>query len=154
MNLDVLALVGDDSVVNEVVHQHAPGFAAHGFEFKEVTLEGSQALGRFPVFHFLNEQTRMRIDLSFSAAAQGLNGGFNVLIIKPENRKLDVEDYLKAHEREALTKFFTYRDPATNVRSFADLFLQMLVGLLDRDLKPIIDGQAFEETPIDWMGYK
>jgi len=26
--------------------------------------------------------------------------------------------------------------------------------LLDRDLKPIINGQTFEETPIDWMGYK
>jgi hypothetical protein len=154
MNLDVLELTGDDSVVNEVVQQHAPGFSARGFDFKEVTLEGSQELGRFPVFHFLNERTAMAIDISFCAAAKGLNGGFTVLIIKPVNRKLDVEDYLKEHGREALTRFFTYRDPATNLRNFADEFLRMFVGLLDRDLKPILVGKTFEETPIDWMGYK
>ena len=65
MNLDVLALTGDDAVVNEVVHQHTSEFAARGFEFREVTLEGSQELGRFPIFHFLNQQTGMRIDISF-----------------------------------------------------------------------------------------
>jgi hypothetical protein len=154
MNLDVLALTGDDAIVNEVVHQHATEFAVHEFEFKEVTLEGSQELGRFPVFHFLSERTAMRMDISFCAAVKGLNGGFTVLLIKPVNRKLDVEDYLKEHGREALTKYFTYRDPATNVRSFADMFLVMLVGLLERDLKPILEGRTFEETPIDWMGYK
>ena len=154
MNLDVLALTGDDAVVNEVVHQHTPGFAARGFDFKEVTLEGSQELGRFPIFHFLNERTAMGMDISFCAAARGLNGGFTVLLIKPVNLKLNVEDYLNAHKRETLTKYFTYRDPATNLRSFADTFLVMLVGLLDHDLKPIIEGKTFEETPIDWMGYK
>ena len=154
MNLDVLALTGDDAVVNEVVHQHTSEFAARGFEFREVTLEGSQELGRFPIFHFLNQQTGMRIDLSFCAAAGGLNVGFTVLIIKPVNLKLDVEDYLKGHDRESLTKHFIYRDPVTNLRSFADTFLELLVGLLDRDLRPIVEGVTFEETPIDWMGYK
>lgn len=154
MNLDVLALSGDDAVVNEVVHQYSAAFAAHGFDFKEVTLEGSQKLGRFPVFHFLSDRTAMRIDISFCAAVKGLNGGFTVLIIKPVNQKLDVEDYLKAHNREMLTPYFTYRDPSTNVRNFADTFLRMFTGLLDRNLKPVLDGRAFEETPIDWMGYK
>lgn len=154
MSLDVLALTGDFSVVNEVVQQHAPGFAARGFELKDVTLAGSKELGRFPVFHLLNEQTAMQIDISFCAAARKLSGGFTVLIIKPVNRKLDVEDYLKAHDREMLTKHFTYRDPSTDVRAFADKFLGMLVGLLDRDLRPILEGRTFEETPIDWMGYK
>ena len=154
MNFDVLALTGDDVVVNDAVQQSAPEFAARGFDFKEVTLEGAQELGRFPVFHFLNERTAMRIDISFCAAVRGLNGGFTVLIIKPVNLKLDVEDYLKTHDREMLTKHFTYRDPATNVRGFVDTFLRMLVGLLYRDLKPILEGKTFEETPIDWMGYK
>ena len=154
MNFDVLELTGDDAIVNEVVHQHAPAFAAHGFQFKEVTLEGSQELGRFPIFHFQNERTAMGIDLSFCAAARGLNGGFTVLIVKPVNRKLDVEDYLVSHDREALTRFFTYRDTETDVRRFADTFLKMFVGLLDRDLKTILEGNTFEETPIDWMGYK
>lgn len=42
MNLDVMALSGDDATVNEVVQQRASEFAAHGFDLKEVTLEGSR----------------------------------------------------------------------------------------------------------------
>jgi len=149
-----LSLTGDFAIVNEAVRRYVPGFSAHGFRLTEVTLEGSAKLQRFPVFHFLNEHTAMGIDVSFISATGGLNGGFTVLLIKPGKHKLDVEDYLKSHEREGLTRFFTYRDPATDVRGFADTFLQMFVGLLDRDLKPIIEGKTFEETPIDWMGYK
>jgi hypothetical protein len=32
--------------------------------------------------------------------------------------------------------------------------MRMLCGLFDRDLKPILDGTYFEETYIDWQGYK
>lgn len=96
----------------------------------------------------------MRIYISFFAAARGLNGGFTVLIVRPENRKLDVEDCIEKHGRETLTGLLTYRDPATNLHSFADTFFRMLVRLFDSDLKPILEGKVFEETPIDWMGYK
>jgi hypothetical protein len=154
MNQVEVALTGDYAVVNEVVRQYGPRFATHRFELTGVTLEGSPKLQPFPVFHLLNKQSGMRIDISFFAATGGLNGGFTVLILKPGNRKLDVEDYLKLHGREEPTNFFRYRDPITDVRSFANSFLQMLCGLLDEDLKPILDGKIFEETPIDWMGYR
>jgi len=154
MGLDDLVLTGDFATVHDVVLQYAPVFAAHGFAFKGVALQGSAELVRFPVFHFLNDQSNLRIDISFISAAGGLNGGFTAMIIKPVNQKLDVEDYLKAHDREAFTRFFTYRDPATDVRRFADTFFQLITGLLDRDLKPILEGRTFEETPVDWMGYK
>jgi hypothetical protein len=154
MNQAEVALTGDFATVNEVVRQHAPGFATRGFELTGVTLEGSPRLQRFPVFHFLNSRTRMRIDVSFFADARRQKGGFTVLIIRPVNRKLDVEDYLKLHGREELSKSFSYREPNTDVRGFAESFFRMLGGLLDEDLKPIVDGKVFEETPIDWMGYK
>jgi hypothetical protein len=130
------------------------GFPPLGFELTEITLEGSPRLSQFPVFHYLNKQTGMRFHISFFAAKDGLNGGFTILIIKPVNRKLNVEDYLKRRERNELTSFFTYPDAKTDVRKFANNFLQMFCKLLDTDLKPIIDGQTFEETPIDWQGYK
>ncbi len=133
MSLGDLALTGDFGIVHEVVGQYTPEFAARGFAFKGITLEGSPELQRFPVFHFLNERTPMGIDISFFAAVNGLNGGFVVLLIKAGNHKLDVEDYLKEHGREALIRFFTYRDPATDVRTFADTFLKMLIGLFDRE---------------------
>jgi len=96
----------------------------------------------------------MVINISYFAATKGLNGGFIVFIVKPVNHRLNLKNYLKLHERETLTRFFSYRDPATDIRSFADTFMQMLCGLFDRDLKPILDGTYFEETPIDWQGYK
>jgi hypothetical protein len=34
------------------------------------------------------------------------------------------------------------------------MFLQVLDRLLDRELKPILEGKTFEEIPIDWLGYK
>ncbi len=154
MSMAELALTGDFAVVHEVVCRHVPAFVAHGFEFKGVTLDGSPESDRYPAFHFSSERSAMEIDISFFSAAGGLNGGFMVFIIKPVDHMLNVKDYLKLHGREALARFFSYRDPATDIRSFAETFLQMLGGLLDRDLKPIIEGRTFEETPIDWMGYK
>jgi hypothetical protein len=96
----------------------------------------------------------MKINITFFHAVEGLNGGFNASITKPVNHVINVEDYLKLHGRETLARFFSYRDPATDIRSFADTFMQMLCGLFDRDLKQILDGTYFEETPIDWQGYK
>jgi hypothetical protein len=148
------AFTADSAVVSEVMLKHAPGFVAHGFELTGADLAGSAELQRFPVFHFLNKQTGMRIDVSYYATLTGLNGGFTVLIIKPPNSKLEVEDYLKLHGHEELSKSFTYHGPVSDLRSFADSFLRNLVDLLDGDLKPILEGTVWEETPIDWMGYK
>jgi hypothetical protein len=149
------ALTGDFAIVRDIVRQHTGEFITHGFELVNVTLvPGSSKIQTSPVFEFLNRRTGMTIRISFSAAHDGLNGGFGVRIIKPVRRRLNVEDYLKLHGRGGLTKYFRYRDPKTDVRSFAESFLQMLSGLLDEDLKPILDGKTFEETPIDWMGYK
>jgi len=136
------------------MHKHAPGFVALGFELTGADLAGFPKLQRFPVFHFLNRQTGMQIDVSYYVNITGLNRGFTVLIIEPLNNKLDVEDYLELHGHEELTKSFSYHGPITDPRSFADCFLQNLVGLLDSDLKPILEGRVWEETPIDWMGYK
>ena len=149
-----VTLTGDDAIVSEVVRERAAGFEARGFEFTGTKLEGSPRLGRFPVFSFLNRQTGLQIHVSFSSAGTGLNGGFVVTLVNKANRKLDLEDFLKLHGHPELTKYLTYRHPKPDIRSFAESFFDMLDGLLDTDLKPIIDGTTFEETPIDWMGYR
>lgn len=147
-------LAGDDATVSEVVRQYSPKFSRHGFQFTELTLENSQLLGVNPVFHFRNTQTGMEIRISFFAAREGRNGGFNAMFINSQNHKLQVEDYLKLNGRKGLAGFFTYRDPMTDICMFAESFFNMLVELLNTDLQPIIEGKTFEETPIDWMGYR
>jgi hypothetical protein len=147
-------LAGEFAIVDQVVRQHAPDLAVLGFDFSGVTLENSPPLQGYAIFHFLNKHTGMTIEISFFRAREGRNGGFTVLIVSPGNRKLSIKEYLRLHGFEDLTKRFIYRDPSTDVRDFADSFLQMLVELLHKDLRPIIEGKAWEETPIDWMGYK
>ena len=154
MSNDDFVLAGDYAIVGDVVNQHRAGFEAKGFEFSSLSLEGTLKMGRYPCFHFLNKRTGMWIHVSFSAANAGLNGGFVVSIEEPGNRSLNIKDFLKLNGRDELIKFFTYRDPDTDVRSFADYFLLMLLGLFETDLKPILAGKTFEETPIDWMGYR
>ncbi|TXT27315.1 MAG: hypothetical protein FD134_66 [Gallionellaceae bacterium] len=154
MNKTEVTLTGDGAIVGEVVREHSFIFAKHGFELKEISLGGNQELGLYSVFHFFNKRTGMEIRVAFDSAREGLNGGFSVMIIKPVNRKLDVEDFLKLHGYDELTKFFTYRDPKTDICNFANSFLNVFCELLDTNLKPILDSKTFEETPIDWMGYR
>jgi hypothetical protein len=67
---------------------------------------------------------------------------------------MDVEDHFKLQKHEELTTAFRYRDPKTNVRNFADSFFRALLDLFDKELKPVVDRGLFEETPVDWMGYR
>jgi hypothetical protein len=149
-----VALTGEFAIVDQAVREHASCFSRHGFQLTGVTLPGSARLPRFPVFHFQNKRTFMDINVSFYAAPGRPNRGFNVLIVKPVNRKLNLEDYLKLHGRDDLAERFSCPDLTVDLREFAEAFLDMLCGLLDKELQPILEGKTFEETPIDWMGYK
>jgi hypothetical protein len=147
-------LQGEYAIVNQVMRLYSDKFAAQGFEHDRVKLEASRVLPMVLSFRFWNKRTLMNMDISFFPAREGLNGAFSIHFEKHVNRMLNVADYLKLHGREDLTKFFRYRDPKTDVRHFADSLLQILIGLFGTDLKPIIEGKTFEETPIDWQGYK
>ena len=154
MNQNQPALSGDSALVSEVIKTRAPKLLARGFEFTGTTLEGSSKLGQFPVFHFLHKKSGLRLSISFSPAEQDLNGGFIVLITKPVNRRLDVEDFLKRKGRTSVEPFFTYRNGGTDVRRFAEALLDVLDSAFDTELKPVLEGKTFEETPIDWGGYR
>lgn len=155
MNNFDTTLTGDNAVVSDVVREYVPKCGTHGLAFRGVTLDRAASRHEpYPSFHFSNPKNGIRMDVSFAPATQDLNGRFVVRIRKPTNQTLNVSEYLKAHGREELTKYFTYHDPATDVRRFAEDFVQMLIKLMETDLKPVLEGRVFEETPIDWMGYK
>lgn len=119
-----------------------------------VELAGSPDLERFPTLRFRNMRAGLKLGISFPAATGSFNGGFTAMLVAPDNRKLNVEDYLKLHELEALAEPFTYRDPDTDIRENTESFLRALEALLDKDLEPIFDGKQLQATPIDWMGYR
>lgn len=154
MDIGEQSFAAEFAVVDEVVRAAAPEFAARGFVLTNVAVEGSPRALLSLVSHFSNKQADLDLTVSFFAASDGLNGGFNVMIVKPPNRKLVVLDYLERRGRTDLPRLFTYSDPATDLRSFAESRIRTLLDLLDGELKPIVEGKTFEETPIDWQGYK
>ena len=151
--MTAIPFTGDYAIVADVLRRRASVLGNKGFDFVDAVLQKSSVI-EHSIFRFMNKRTRMEIRVSFAPASAGLNGGFGVFITKPVDRRLNVEDYLKKHNKAELTKHFTYRDPATNILDFAESFLDILEKLFDTDLRPILDGTFFEETPIDWGDYK
>jgi hypothetical protein len=141
------------AVVDEVVRAHAPEFAARGFTLMNVAVEGPPRLLRTIVFLFSNVRAGLLMDVSSFLGRAGLKRGFNAIISAPGNRTLNVHDYLVLHGRSDLARLLT-NDAPMDVRAFSESTVRMLIGLLDDELKPIVEGKTFEETPIDWQGYK
>lgn len=159
MTEEKVQLTGDWLTVSEVLKEHASGFAAHGYELRRTTIGGSEKIRLFPIFELRNSRIRTSIDISFSVADQRRGGGFIVLIVRVDNRKMDVLDFMKEHgltkyDGRDLTEIFRYRDPQTNIRQFAERFFSTLLALMDKELNPYVKGYRFEETPIDWQGQK
>lgn len=153
MSSTPLKLTGDFGIVEESVRRRIADFANLGFELTDVRLAGSPALQVFPMFHFANNKSEMSLDLSFFPARPRQTGGFTILIVRPGNRKLSVKEYLRAHGESELAEVFNYREPA-NIREFSESALAKLIEVMAKDLRPILEGKLWEETPIDWMGYK
>jgi hypothetical protein len=150
--IDEQSIAPEFAVVNEVIRAHASEFAARGFTLTNVTMNPSQLI-RSIVFHFTNDRAAPRLSVSSFLGRAGLKRGFNAMISTPDNRKLNVHDFLVRHGRSDMARLLT-EDAPTDVRAFSESSVRMLIDLLDNELKPIVEGKTFEETPIDWQGYK
>jgi hypothetical protein len=138
------------AVIDEVVRSHEPEFAALGFTLKNVMLEGPPPA---IVFQFSNAGADRFLDVSSFLARTSPRRGFSAMISTAANRKLSVHDYLVRHGRSDIAQMLT-DDAPSDVRAFAESSVRLLLDLLNGELKPVVDGKTFEETPIDWAGYK
>jgi hypothetical protein len=136
--------------VADVVKMYAPEFAARGFTLHDVTVDGPPPS---IYFHFSNPRTDLLLDVSSFLARSSPKRGFNAMISTPDNRKLNVRNYLVRHGRSDVAELLTDNAPS-DVRAFSEASIRLLLDLLDGELKPIVEGETFEETPIDWAGYK
>jgi hypothetical protein len=143
-----------NALIESVVREHTSEFAERGFKLNKVELANYPKGRTVPIFHFVNESTRLTMRISFIEALSGRNGGFTVLLVKPGNHKLNVEDFLKRHAMQDLATAFTYHGGDSEIRSFAESFIASLIRLMDGPLRPVFSGEVWEDTPIDWMGYK
>jgi hypothetical protein len=139
--------------VDEVVRAHTPEFAARGFTLMDVTIERPGSVLRSIVFHFANARAGLRLRISSFVGTSSPKRGFSAMISTTDHRKLNVYDYLVRHGRRDMAQLLTDDAPA-DVRAFCEASVRLLIGLLDNELKPVVEGKTFEETPIDWDGYK
>lgn len=146
------AFVPEFAEVDNVVRAHVPEFAARGFRLMNVSVNPSKLI-RSIVFHFFNDRVRLLLDISSFLGTDGRKRGFTAIISTPDNHKLNVEDYLELHGRSDMARSLTEEAPH-DVRAFSESSVRMLIDLLDNELKPVVEGKTFEETPFNWDGYK
>jgi hypothetical protein len=152
MNIAEQSSAPEFAVVEEVFHAHASEFASRGFIFVKVT-DGTP-LVQSRGFEFWNAHAGLSLTVSFVVGVSGQRRSFNALIHKPDHGTLNVRDYLKLHGRAEMISVFTSDVPAAELRAFTETAVRTLLTLFDNDLRPVIEGKTFEETPIDWDGYK
>src|SRR6185503_16668750 len=92
-SMDSVAQSPEFAVVDDVFRARVADFAARGFNLTNVTVDPSRVI-RSLTFHFSNVRTGLLLDVSFFLGRSGLKQGFNAMISRPDNRKLDVKDYL------------------------------------------------------------
>jgi hypothetical protein len=153
MDIGEQSLAAEFAVVDEAVGAHASEFAARGLILRNLAEGGTPPFVRSIRFHFSNARAGLRLSVSFFVGRSGARRGFTAMIEKTGHGSLDVGDYLEHHGRSDMARLLIHDGP-TDVRAFAESSLRMLLGLLDDELKPIVEGETFEETPIDWQGYK
>ena len=91
------------AVVDEVVRAHVPEFAARGFTLMDVTVDGPPPS---IFFRFSNDRAGLLLDVSSFLARASPRRGFNASISTPDNRKLNVGDYLVRHGRSDDARLF------------------------------------------------
>jgi hypothetical protein len=145
----------ENSTVWDAAQKYIPKFAAFGYDLHDAFVDSrSEILPPLLILEFLSRKLGMEIGVSFFPAKKGRGGRFGVRLINSENLRLDVEDFLRNHRRDDLLPYFEYRDPETDIAEFSKDFFEVLMRLFCTDMRRIISGNSFEETPIDWQGYK
>jgi hypothetical protein len=152
-NVDSI-VTNEVSIVYEVARTYLGDISAKGYSVRSVKVECKEQIPPCLSILFLNRKIFLELDISFFPARNGGNGAFLCRISKSNGQHLRVEDYLKIHGRHDLLPYFTYLDPKTDIATFANDFFKMLLALFHSDMKSIIEGKTFEETPIDWLSYK
>lgn len=143
---------GANAIVYDLVFGKSKDFQSLGLKLIEIKQENVLEERRKTCFIF-NNDSYLVFELSFTEAKDGLNGHFTACLSHSKSH-LYVEDYLKLRNRDSLSEFSKYRDPNTDIRKFAETYLQKLLEVFRTDLKPILDGEPFESTPVDWGDYK
>jgi len=107
-------------------------------------------------FAFANDSTGIHIVLLYTPPFQTRNRVFVIRVSDGRNRSFTLGDYLTARQKESvkfqLRNAANSGDVATSWTNYFDELSKLLSQ--DPDLSDIVDGQRWEDIPINWMGLK
>ena len=142
------------AIIKELVESHLTLFERRGFVLVERAFEVAPLLGPKMVFRFFNQGTKLALRASFTITSEPGKCLIVVQIINPRNEKLMLDTYLETHGDAAEAGLFVFARGVPDFRKHVEDFLSMLDRAFDNPLKPILSGEKWESTPIDWQGYK
>jgi hypothetical protein len=136
------------------INQHLAMFASYGLTYVDQSFDTSKPERVRLTFKFENTSTKLGLWLTFSPAKDGLNGGFVVLLLRVDGERLNLKDYLRLHGNTPDASFLLYTEATPDLAGYIEGFLSTLDQVFQHLLKPILAGERWESTPIDWQGYK
>src|SRR5579884_1068733 len=142
------------NIVSKLIEKRESLFESHGFVLTEKTVNNLPGGGRFLQYDFRNNQKNLTLSLLFVTAADGEGGGFSANLYNATGGYLNIHDFLQLHGYVAEKLLFTYTKDVPDFPKYVESFLSMLDRVFSNQLKPILAGEAWESTPIDWLGYK
>ena len=126
----------------------------HGFVFISSERQTSQLVADFQIFGYHNKVTGMSLMVSFFPRWEAQSSNIFPILTDSSGRKLQIEDYLKKHERFDLIAQLTRGAACADVRDFLRTAYGALKTTFTTELKEIISGKQWEVIPFDWQGYK
>ncbi len=142
------------AVTKELMETHLAIFQQRGFLLLERIFGKNSAGWPKLTFRFIEERANLRLRVLFSISAPQTKGIFVVRIDNSRKETLDVEDYLRLHGDAAEASLFVCTKDVPDFTKYVESFLSMLDRVFENQLKPILSGDKWESTPIDWQGYK
>ena len=144
---------GLEQVVADVVVERSPQFECHGYILKAAEVVVSPLQGRIPGFLFENNEAKRILRIDFLPARSDLNGVFTATLYRESGQgSMSILSFFRKRGHEGAGRF-VYREPA-DLRKVTSEFLSLLLREFDLSLRDYVVGRAFEETPVDWQGYK
>ncbi len=140
--------------IEKVLRSHESEFAQLGLSYLGATVVSSKLAGDSKTFTFVNRVNGVGIQIHLFPGNTISDRGLVAILTRKDGSTLNVNEYLRLHGREDLSRQFTSNTPYPDVTVFAEKNLSDLIRVLSTELKDMLAGIRWESTPTNWNGYR
>jgi hypothetical protein len=141
-------------IVTGKIRVHLPAFERLGLVFERAFTAPSTLVNSSHWSVFRHKSGAARVSLSFSVIRHGKGGLFGTYIETPDQKRMAVRDYLRVHGLPEQESLFQCPGDIADFERYVDEFLAGQEDLFAGALRPFIEGEKWEDVPLDWEPYK